>query len=297
MPAVSVSVAIATCDRPHPLARCLLALLGGTLLPDEILIVDQGSSGETAARIKALPPAPIAIRYIPQPRHGLSASRNLALQLFACDVLAVTDDDCLPSDDWIAAISASLARHDGPAAVTGPVLPLGPEAQDQYAVSSREGMQVIDHCGQRPPWVVGTGANLAVRREWLATVGHYDVRLGVGSPGKAAEDMDYLYRLLRSGACIRYEPKALIYHERQSRARQLKSFFQYGYGMSAFCLLWMRRGDRYAVRMLANWTAGHGLGLGNAILRRQWDRACEAQAFLHGTFKGTFYGLRYSKLQ
>ena len=46
-----MSVVIATVDRPAGLARCLDALLSGSVVPSEIIIVDQGSNGVTTATI------------------------------------------------------------------------------------------------------------------------------------------------------------------------------------------------------------------------------------------------------
>src|SRR5262249_59428676 len=109
--------------------------------------------------------------------------------------------------------------------------------------SSRRGTERVEFRGRPLPWLVGTGANIAVRREWASRIGGYDERLGAGTRGGAGEDLDFLYRLLRSGAHVRYEPDALVYHERQSKARRRKTRTSYGRGVGACCALWLRERD------------------------------------------------------
>jgi GT2 family glycosyltransferase len=142
------------------------------------------------------------------------------------------------------------------------------------------------------PWFVGSGNNYAVKREWYTRLGGCDERLGVGSPGKAAEDMDLFYRLLRHGVCIRYDPDVVVYHERQSRERRLSSRWSYGYGMGAFCTLWLRQGDPYALYVLYRWLADHSGEFTRAIVKREWWEARQRGLSLRGTFQGLWYGLR-----
>src|SRR5439155_17483645 len=110
---------------------------------------------------------------------------------------------CVPAQGWLAAVAAAFERPPAPDMVTGRVLPLGPAQSGLHAVSLRTSADRIDFFGAAMPWKVGTGANVAMTRHWAIRVGGYDERLGVGSPGKAAEDLDLSLRLLRAGARIR----------------------------------------------------------------------------------------------
>jgi GT2 family glycosyltransferase len=179
-----------------------------------------------------------------------------------------------------------------PDAVTGPVLPLGPEQPGLYAVSSRTSASPADFSGRALPWVVGTGGNFAARRDWLLRAGGFDERLGAGSPGGAGEDMDILYRLLRAGARIRYEPQAVVFHERQPRDRRLASRSSYGRGIGACCGLWLRERDLYALAVLAGWLRMRGGMAAGAVRRRQWGGVREELMVLGGTARGLVYGLR-----
>jgi GT2 family glycosyltransferase len=280
-----LTVAVATLDRPEGLTRCLEALAAGEVLPAEVIVVDQGrGAAEVVERIGGL-----RIRVLRQERRGLAASRNLALAEASRPVLAVTDDDCVPDAGWVSAVERCMQGFD---AVTGPVLPLGPEHPGLYPVSSRISDVPAELTGRALPWLVGTGGNFAARRDVLLQAGGFDERLGAGSPGGAGEDMDLFYRLLRSGARIRYEPEAVVYHERQPRDRRLASRSSYGRGVGACCGLWLRERDLHALAVLAGWIRMRGGFAVHGIRRRRWGTVREELLVLGGTARGLVYGLR-----
>lgn len=283
-----LTVAVSTLDRPQGLARCLEALALGTVQPAEVLVIDQG---EGASPVVEAFRERLPVRHLRQERRGLAASRNLALAEALQPVLAVTDDDCVPDVRWAAALDDALQSPDLDA-VTGRVLPLGPEQPGLYAVSSRTSAVSADFAGRALPWLVGTGGNFAARRDWLLRVGGFDERLGAGSPGGSGEDMDLLYRMLRAGARIRYEPQAVVYHERQPRERRLASRSAYGRGIGACCGLWLRGRDLHALGVLAGWLRMRGGMAAGAVRRRQWGGVREELLVLGGTARGLLYGLR-----
>jgi GT2 family glycosyltransferase len=290
--AADLTVAVATLDRPAGLARSLDALLAGHVPPAEILVVDQSRDDVNAAVIAERQGRGVPIVHVRQERRGLSASRNAAWARASRPILAVSDDDCVADAGWVAAIARAMAGPAAPAAVAGPVLPLGPETPGTYAVSSRTSAVPATYRDPVAPWVVGTGGNFALRRAWAARVGGYDERLGAGSPGGAGEDLDLIHRLLRAGAAIAYEPAAVVYHERQGQARRLATRSSYGRGVGACCGVWLRAGDRSALRVLAQWAALRGHRLAGAALRRGWETVREEALVLRGTASGLIYGLR-----
>ncbi len=102
--AASITVAVATSGRPEELARCLRALARQTLAPHELLVVDQGDG--TPLRPDLLP----GIRFVHcrQRRVGLSASRNAAVTCASSEIVAFTDDDCVPDTNWLRAVAAAF---------------------------------------------------------------------------------------------------------------------------------------------------------------------------------------------
>lgn len=293
IPVADLSVAIATLDRPDGLARCLGALLGGTMLPADVIVVDQGSVAGAREVVEAAHERGVVpITYLHQDRQGLSASRNDGIRHARNSVVAFLDDDCVPDADWIAAIDRTIAQAPHVDAVTGSIAPFGPATLNTFVVSPREGQQPVSFKGRAVPWFVGSGGNCAVRREWLERIGLFDERLGAGSVGKAAEDMDLFHRLLRAGACIRYEPRAVVYHERQSLVRRLATRWSYGYGMGAFLGIWLRRRDPYALCLLGRWLLAVGRELGRGIFIERDQLAIQQQMLsLRGTVHGLAQGL------
>ena len=288
---VKITVAIATRDRPRELMRCLDAVLGGRTAPAEVIVVDQSDGEESRLMLEAQGEGDERFVYIRQRARGLSASRNLALARARQPVLAVTDDDCVPDDRWLESMAAAFAAAEAPDAVTGPVLPFGPEAPDMFAVSSRTSVERRLYEGSVPPWLVGTGGNFAVVKARLDALGGYDERLGAGSRGGAGEDMDVLRRLLRAGGRVLYEPGAVVYHQRQSRAARRASRGSYGLGIGACCALWLREGDKGSLGVLARWTGMRGRLLARAILRGDLREAADELRVVRGTARGLMYGL------
>lgn len=287
-----ISVAISTRDRPDALGRCLDALLAGERLPAEIVVVDQSRDERSRAAVAQRQPAASSLIYVRHAGSGLGVSQNIAIDRAGCPVVAVTDDDCIPAPDWVAVLEQAFAAPSCVDALTGRVLPLGPDRPGLYAVSSRTSAERTEFGRAAMPWDIGSGNNFAVRREWLARIGGNDERLGPGAPGRGGVDMDLFYRLLRAGARIRYEPRSLVYHERTTRAGRIGRRAPYGYGIGAGCLIRLREGDRNALRILARWLLMRGGRLLEGLRRRDWTLAYEESLVLGGTLGGLVYGLR-----
>lgn len=287
----SLTVAVATLDRPDDLAGCLEAILCGELLPAELMVVDQSPYQSARLVVDRFQDQPIPVIYLHQTRRGLSASRNAAIQQSRFPFIAFTDDDCVPGPAWVKTISEAFARPPFPDAVSGGVLPLGPEIAGTHSVSPRENTRAADYTGKTIPWRVGTGGNFAAARDWLDKAGWFDERLGAGSAGRAAEDADMIYRLLRGGARIRYAPDAVIFHKRQSLEKRLKSRWNYGFGIGDFCALWLRRLDFYPLRALGSWLFNLSRELAGSLVARNGLEARQRVLALRGTLAGFFHGL------
>ncbi len=89
-----ISVIISTYNRADLLPEAVESLLGQTRVPDEIVVVDDGSTDHTPRLMAGYGPPVISIR---QENRGLAAGRNSGLRAATGDYVAFLD-----SDDWLA---------------------------------------------------------------------------------------------------------------------------------------------------------------------------------------------------
>ena len=290
-PTPSISVVISTMERPDALRRCLRALAAGTLPPPEIVVVDQSRDEATQAVLRELAADGVPVVAVRQAPRGLGASQNAGFAAARGAVVAVTDDDCIADPAWLATIDRAFAASPGLGALGGRVLALPAEGARTSPVSTRTSTRRVDFHGRGAPWAVGSGNNFAVRRELFLRFGGCDERLGPGSPGLGGVDMDLFYRLLRAGAHVRYEPDALVHHERQTLADRLARRPLYGHGMGAAVAFRLRERDRRAPGLLLAWLRLRAAMLGGAALRGDWAAAREEVTMLGSTLRGLRHGL------
>lgn len=293
-PIAKITVAIPTLDRPDGLLRCLEALLiHGTVLPEEVLIVDQGNyqlGEEVINELRSKSAVPIV--HCAQARLGLSAARNLASSQATHEIIAFTDDDCVPNPDWLARIERTFIAEPKFDGVTGRILPFGDASPELFPVSTRTKQKAATFQGRKFPWDVGSGGNFAIKREKLQRVNGYDERLGTGSAGKSAEDIDIFYRLLLAGTVIRYQPEVVIYHERQDAERLIRSFWNYSHGFGAFTAKHLRKGDLYVAYLWSVWFFWLVWRTVKAVVLRQKIYAREGLLSLKGFSYGMAYGFK-----
>jgi GT2 family glycosyltransferase len=289
-----VTAAVASFERPEGVMRCVNSILAGNVLPSQLVIVDQSRDDRIGRILAATRSGLVSLAYIHQSPRGLSASRNAALRQATSPVVAFTDDDCVPADNWIAVAEGLLTLAEPIAALCGRVLPLGEDLPGTFAVSLRENTDRREFSGRAVPWDVGTGGNFIAKRDWLIRVGGFDERLGAGTPGKAAEDAELIYRLLRAGATLRYEPDAIVHHARQSRAQRISSRANYGFGIGSFCGLRLGRGDLYMVPLFATWAGRQCRSLARAVRQGDWFGVKQRALGLRGGAGGLCHGLALS---
>jgi glycosyltransferase involved in cell wall biosynthesis len=89
----SISVVIPTYNRAEKVCRAIESALAQTVRDLEIIVVDDGSSDDTALVLKSA--FGDRIRYIPQPNQGASVARNRGIEEATGEWIAFLD-----SDDW-----------------------------------------------------------------------------------------------------------------------------------------------------------------------------------------------------
>jgi GT2 family glycosyltransferase len=285
----AISVAIATRDRPQALARCLESLQRCRVLPSEVVVADQSAGPATRDVVAKADGPDLRFRWIDGGSDGLAGAQQAAFDHCAAALIAVLDDDCVADPGWIDALERAFADEPGLALVCGRVLPLAGEG---VPVASRTSAERRWFRRRSLPWNVGSGNNFALRRDWFDRVGGCDERLGPGTPGRGALDMDLFYRVLRAGGPALYEPRALIEHERATHADRLDRRYPYGFGMGVMCAIHLRGGDPFAALILAAWVGLRLRLVAAGVLRRRWAVLREEALVLVGTAAGIVHGMR-----
>jgi glycosyltransferase involved in cell wall biosynthesis len=123
----SITVCIATHNRPHYVRSCLQSLHHQSVGSDafDILVVDSCGTSETCDQLAAIvAPVPNA-RLLRADQPGVSAARNLGARESRADFVAFIDDDALAAPDWVESLRRAIVEHDPwPGVIGGRVLPV-----------------------------------------------------------------------------------------------------------------------------------------------------------------------------
>jgi GT2 family glycosyltransferase len=254
---VSVSVVLATHDRPDDLRKCLNCLVHqNSPRRVEIVVVDNNpASGVTPSVVAEYP----GVKLISEARKGLSYARNAGIVASVGDIIIATDDDVTMPPDWLERLVTPFARSDV-MIVTGNVLPAELETQAQHLFEKYGGLgRGFDSFEVNkgwfesfrreavPTWRLGATANAAFRAEIFShpEIGLMDEALGVGTPTGCSEDTYLFYQVLRAGYTLVYEPGAYVWHNHRRTIEALrKQIYGYSKGHVAYHLTTiLRYGD------------------------------------------------------
>lgn len=240
----SVSVLICTFNRASRLARTLESFRGARLTGTcrvEILVVDNNSTDGTSDVIDdAARRSPVPMRRLFEPRQGKSFALNRGLAAAHGDLLALTDDDVTPAEDWIERIVQLFRTHDIVFA-GGKVLPVweqeppswirDPQARDIWGP-----LALVDY-GDDPFFYEGSplvprrpiGANMAMRRDMVERVGGWRTDLGrVNDTLISGEDHEIYFRLHAAGAFRgMYDPQLVVHHDVPSSRLRHRYFLRW----------------------------------------------------------------------
>lgn len=125
MESVQVSLITTFHNEATNVPRFFTSLREWTRLPDEIIMVDGGSTDETVALVKEhRRNAPTSVALIEAAGCNISEGRNIAIRNATHDVIASTDLGCVPEPNWLARLIAPLEEDDTVDMVGGYYLPI-----------------------------------------------------------------------------------------------------------------------------------------------------------------------------
>jgi cellulose synthase/poly-beta-1,6-N-acetylglucosamine synthase-like glycosyltransferase len=203
--AVQVSVIVPVRDARDDLPALAKALARQTFNGgrSEILFVDNGSADGSVEWLQTnMPPGGRLLHC--SHRHNAYAARNAGVEQAVGQILAFTDADCRPADDWLERGVDALRRH---VRAAGRIV-----VQCSRRSTLAEELDASRFLRQQRfvQESFGATANLFVRRQVFSRVGLFDDRLVSGA------DHEFGSRAGAAGLAIAYAPEAVVNH----RARQ-----------------------------------------------------------------------------
>jgi glycosyltransferase involved in cell wall biosynthesis len=188
-----VSVVIPTYNRAAFLPEAIASVRAQTRPPDEVVVVDDGSTDGTREIVLGLGPG---IRYVYQANAGSAAARNAGIRLASGDVLAFLDSD----DVWLPRhVEVLLRRLEAPARpVPGIVIGRARYVGAGSMAGREDGEERL---------VLQFGATLSRRAVW-EEIGLLDEGMALG------EDIDWLTRAREHGVTIALVDEATLLYRR-----------------------------------------------------------------------------------
>lgn len=200
MTAPAITVVVPTHDRASSLVKLVSALEAqDTPLEFEVVVVDDASVDGTWDELKRLATASrLDLRPIRLERNsGAAHARNVGWRAALAPLIAFTDDDCVPTPGWLAALHSGLGHADIVQGITVP----DPDQQSRMGAWDRSVDEVRE--GVYPT------CNVGYRRAALERGGGFDDGFG----RMAGEDIELAWRLIADGATHAFAPAALVHHE------------------------------------------------------------------------------------
>ena len=187
---MKISAIITTYNYARFLPAAIESVLGQTRVPDEIVVVDDGSTDNTREVVASY--AERGVRYVYQPNGGASAARNRGLRETTGELVAFLDGD----DRWLpnkmALQSAHMAQNPGVGLVTGSEWQIYELGEQPYLLR-----RPPVTCASNYPRILventlGNPSLTLVRRECFRTAGMFDETMPLG------QDWDMWIRIART---------------------------------------------------------------------------------------------------
>jgi glycosyltransferase involved in cell wall biosynthesis len=202
---MTIAVIVPVYNSSQLLGETLLAVRSGTRVPDELIVIDDGSNDGSAQTAEGF-----GARVVRMPQNvGPAACRNYAALLSQSEILIFLDCDTCVHADTIARMERHLADDASLTAVIGSYddTPRHPGTCSQY--------RNLAHCyvhrsANRAALTFWSGCG-AVRRDWFFDVDGFDERYRKPS----IEDIELGYRMSDRGARILLDPEICVTHTKR----------------------------------------------------------------------------------
>jgi glycosyltransferase involved in cell wall biosynthesis len=282
-PSSRIVLAVATRDRADQLRRSLLPSLQRAVRDGyRVVVVDQSRDSATADLL-----ADVGVRYL-RSEPGLSRARNVAVAATTEPLIAFTDDDVTFPEGWLAGIVDLFDEHEQAGGVLGTAVTPGGELMPGNAPGVYSWPRMV--------FQLGSGFNMAFRREALRDAGEFDVDLGAGARFPAAEDTDMFYRVLKAGwSLVCSDDIPVVHDDWRSPSEARRTQWAYGVGAGAQTAKHVIAGDRMAGRHALRAAGRHVYWALRLALTGHGSRALLPLASFGGGFAGFGKALRFMR--
>ena len=227
--APQVSVIIVNYDRWTLLQECLLALGAQTYRDMEIIVVDNGSSDNSAEHVKRFFPQTKAI--VLERNVGFCEGNNHGIAIARGEFIALLNNDAAPDPRWLEELVKAARDHPEASFFASRVLrydapTLLDSAGDGIALAGtayRRGHRQPASQYAREEFVFGASGSAAFyRRRLLQEVGLFDEDFFA-----VYEDADLSFRAQLAGYRCLYVPTAIVYHRGSGTIGTYSDFYVY----------------------------------------------------------------------
>jgi glycosyltransferase involved in cell wall biosynthesis len=181
------------------IAEAIESVFRQTQLPDELIVVDDGSVDESAALVHEIATtAPLPLRYTYQPNQGAGAARNCGIAMATGALIAFLDQDDVWSPDKLARQLALLHQHPEAGYATAYV-----EFCLEPGITPPVWIRPERLQGPQPSFLPSC---LVVRRATFARIGCFDPALRISN------DTDWVARAKEAGVIPVVAQAALVRH-------------------------------------------------------------------------------------
>ncbi len=218
--AIAASIIIPTFNGASRIRNCLDALLKQAPARDtEILVVNDGSTDSTEDVVKRYS----GVRLITQANAGPAAARNRGALEAAGKIILFTDDDCVPTPDWLDAMLEPF-RDSEVVGVRGVYRTHQSALVARFVQIEYEDRYRIMACLPRIDFIDTYSAGF--RRDRFLEMTGYDTSF----PVACAEDVELSYRMSAHGWKMVFAPVAIVYHDHpDTLSRYLKKKYKFAF--------------------------------------------------------------------
>lgn len=253
-----IDIVVPTFNRANMLERVIASLVTQSYPSEryQVIVIDDGSTDETWTRLQEMATRYARLKVLHIAHAGPYAARNEGWRAGRGDIVAFTDDDCVPDPGWLAVIATAFSNHPEALGVQGKTVTV-PELVTPLT------HQIV----VRGPNYLYQTCNIAYRREVLSAVGGFDAKVfsaGDSQLGAAVSSLGPI--IFSSEMVIIHPPRPRAFLDREHWTRRLEG------ALRLYCrqpdFFRRTRGSHFLLVVALRW--GLLVPIKNALVHSPW---------------------------